>query len=68
MTDSEDLAACERRQERAKRAAATLRDAPPARTHAERMASAAGLQVTGDDLRTGLKERRRIAEHRSGNV
>ena len=57
-----------RRQERAERATATLRDAPPARTHSERMAAAAGLRLTGDDLRTGLAERRRIAEHRSSDV
>jgi hypothetical protein len=54
-----------RRQKRMERATATLRDAPPARSHAKRMAAAAGLRVTGDDLRTGLAERRRIAEHRS---
>jgi len=61
------VVARKRRQRRAERATATLRDAPPARTHAERMAAAAGLQVTGDHLRTGLAERRRIAEHRSSS-
>jgi len=62
------VVARKRRQERAERASATLRDAPPARSHAERMAAAAGLQVTGDHLRTGLAERRRIAEHRGSDV
>ncbi|MCP4742464.1 MAG: hypothetical protein GY871_09625 [Actinomycetales bacterium] len=62
------VVARKRREKRAERATATLADAPPARTHSERMAAAAGLRVTGDDLRTGLKERRRIVEHRSSDV
>jgi len=61
------VVARKRRQERAERATATLRDAPPARTHSERMKQAFGMRFTGDHLRTGLAERRRIAEHRSSS-
>lgn len=52
--------------ERMRRARLELPDPPPARTHAERMAAAHGIRLTGGDLRMRRADRRRIIEHRDG--
>jgi len=51
-----------------KRAYIKLDDAPPARSHAERMAAARGVHVHGDNMQTPAADRRRIRKHReAGN-
>jgi hypothetical protein len=50
-----------------KRARIKLNDAPPARSHAERMAAARGVHVHGDNMRILAGERRRIVKHRDSN-
>lgn len=53
--------------ERMRRARLELPDPPPARTHAERMAAAHGIRLTGGDLRMRRSDRRRITRHRNGD-
>lgn len=48
-----------------KRARLTLTDAPPARTHSERMADAQGVRLYGDNMRLRHADRRRITAHRN---
>jgi len=59
--------ATDRHAERMKRARIKLNDAPPARSHAERMAAARGVHVHGDNMRILAGERRRIVKHRDSN-
>ena len=56
--------ATDRHAERMKRARIKLNDAPPARSHAERMAAARGVHVYGDNLRTTARQQAAIARHR----
>lgn len=51
--------------ERMKRARLTLTDAPPARTHSQRMADAQGVRLYGDNMRLRHADRRRITAHRN---
>ncbi len=53
------------RKERSNRAKTEMTDPPKARSHAERMAAARGIHVTGDNMRILAGERRRIAKHRN---
>jgi len=57
----------DRHAERMKRARIKLNDAPPARSHAERMAAAQGVHVHGDNIRTPYRQRARILKHRAGD-
>lgn len=50
-----------------KRARLELADAPPARSHTERMDAAHGVHVYGDNIRTPYRQRARILKHRDGN-
>lgn len=54
-----------RHQARVERARLTLPDPPPARTHAERMAAAAGVRLHDGTLRYRPADRRRIVKHRN---
>ena len=52
-----------------KRARIELNDAPPGRSHAERVAAARGVHVYGDNMQTPAADRRRIRKHReAGDV
>lgn len=54
-----------RHQARVERARIELPDPPPARTHAERMAAAAGVRLHDGDLRYRPSHLRRIVKHRN---